>query len=72
MNYAQVCIFIEIFFSLQNPWIKVYLKETSMVGKVMVERGRGRDVRYVYTLTAFDGAVGTQCGTYTGNVHYLL
>ena len=68
MNYAQVCIFIKIFFSLQNPWIKVYLKETSMVGKVMVERGRGRDVRYVYTLTVFDGAVGTQCGTYTGSV----
>ena len=43
-----------------------------MVGKVVVEQGRGRDVRYVYTLTVFDGAVGTQCGTYTGNVHYLL
>ena len=39
-----------------------------MVGKVMVERGRGRDVRYVYTLTVFDGAVGAQCGTYTGSV----
>ena len=51
-----------------NPWLKVYFKNPSDVGKVVLEQGYSKDSSCVFTVSVYDGEVETVCGTYTGKV----
>ena len=47
-------------------WLRVYFTSRSTVERVVVERGRSPKAACVFTVSVYDGAVRTVCGTYTG------
>ena len=51
-------------------WLRVYFKNPSDVGKVVIEKGDSwlNAASCVYTVSVYDGVAETVCGTYTGKV----
>ena len=50
----------------ENPaWLRVYFSSSYTVERVVVEKGYSWDAACVYTVSVYDGAVQTVCGTYT-------
>ena len=47
-------------------WLRVHFTSRSTVERVVVERGMSPNVSCVFTVSVYDGAVRTECGTYTG------
>ena len=48
-----------------SPWLRVYFKSSSTVGKVVIEKGKSYAQSGVYTVSVYAGETGTVCGTYT-------
>ena len=55
----------------ENPaWLRLYFKNSSNVGKVVIQKGRSHTNVCTFTVSVYDGEVGTVCGTYTGKHGY--
>jgi len=52
-----------------NPWIRVYFKSSSNVGKVMIEAGQGYKATCIYSVSVIEEDVKSLCGTYTGKAY---
>ena len=53
--------------NIENPaWLRVYFQSSSNLEQVVIERGYSYDASCVYTVSVYNGEVGTVCGTYTG------
>ena len=55
---------------VDSAWLRVYFKNPSNVEKVVLEKGYSKNSSCVYTVSVYDGDVGTVCGTYTGKDGY--
>ena len=51
-------------------WLRVYFQDSSNVGKVVIEKGYSGSPSCTFTVSVYDGEVGTVCGTYTGKYSY--
>ena len=50
----------------ENPaWLRLYFSSSSTVERVVVEKGHSFDYSCLWTVSVYDGAVQTVCGTYT-------
>ena len=56
----------------ENPaWLRLYFKNSSNVEKVVIQKGCSHTNVCTFTVSVYDGEVGTVCGTYTGKEgHY--
>ena len=53
--------------NIENPaWLRVYFQSSSNLEQVVIEKGYSYDASCVYTVSVYNGEVGTVCGTYTG------
>ena len=52
-------------------WLRVYFSSSSTVGRVVVEQGYSNSAACVFTVSVYDGATETVCGTYTDKTHYM-
>ena len=50
--------------TITSPWFRIYFKSRSTVDKVVIERAYSLVTSCNYTVSIYDGAVGTLCGSF--------